>query len=170
MTNKISIDRSVVEQAFDAIELGWCAFEMNDYSLEKFETAKTALRAALEQPQVNLPEFPVGWKLVPVEPTTKMIDAARSQSSFPAGVWRAMLAAAPKPPVVEQPQVEQEPVAWQFRMRMVDDEEWPDWCNCLKDVAESCWHTPVLRGRQREARALYTHPHPTRQQQGEVND
>jgi hypothetical protein len=36
------------------------------------------------------------FKLVPVEPTLEMIDAARSQSSFPEGVWRAMLAAAPQ--------------------------------------------------------------------------
>lgn len=36
-----------------------------------------------------------GWRLVPVEPTCEMLDAARSQSSFPLGVYRAMLAAAP---------------------------------------------------------------------------
>lgn len=35
------------------------------------------------------------YKLVPVEPTPEMINAARSQSSFPLGVYRAMLAAAP---------------------------------------------------------------------------
>ena len=58
MNDTITLPRAVVEQAFDAIELGWCAFEMNDYSLEKFETAKTALRAALEQSQV---EQPVAW-------------------------------------------------------------------------------------------------------------
>jgi len=40
------------------------------------------------------------WKTVPVVPTTRMVDAARSQSSFPAGVWRAMLDAAPQPPAV----------------------------------------------------------------------
>ena len=64
--------------------------------------------ARQDHPEQHLNMVPAGWKLVPVNPTTKMIDAARSQSSFPAGVWRAMLAAAPQPPVVEQPQVEQE--------------------------------------------------------------
>ena len=64
--------------------------------------------ARQDHPEQHLDMVPEGWKLVPVEPTTKMIDAARSQSSFPAGVWRAMLNAAPQPPVVEQPQVEQE--------------------------------------------------------------
>ena len=65
--------------------------------------------ARQDHPEQHLDMVPEGWKLVPVEPTTKMIDAARSQSSFPAGVWRAMLAAAPQPPALEQPQVEQEP-------------------------------------------------------------
>lgn len=40
--------------------------------------------------------IPPGYTLVPVEPTEEMIDLARSQSSFPEGVWRVMLAAAPK--------------------------------------------------------------------------
>lgn len=39
---------------------------------------------------------PEGWRLVPVEPTPDMLDAARSQSSFPLGVYRAMLAASPE--------------------------------------------------------------------------
>lgn len=38
---------------------------------------------------------PKGWKLVPIEPTTKMIDMGRSLSSFPERVYRAMLNAAP---------------------------------------------------------------------------
>ena len=128
MTDTITLPRSVLEQALDALKIGHesahdCAetfhIEMAGYKQQRHEAldaevkqisdAIGALRAALEQPQVNSPEIPEGWKLVPVEPTTKMIDAARSQSSFPAGVWRAMLAAAPQPPVVEQPQGEQEP-------------------------------------------------------------
>ena len=68
--------------------------------------------ARQDHPEQHLDMVPEGWKLVPVEPTTKMIDAARSQSSFPAGVWRAMIAAAPQPPVVEQPQGGQEPICW----------------------------------------------------------
>ena len=79
---KILVDKAVLEQALEHLT---CPVD---------EPVREAFRAALEQPQVNSPEIPEGWKLVPVEPTTKMIDAARSQSSFPAGVWRAMLAAA----------------------------------------------------------------------------
>ena len=62
-----------------------------------------ALREALaEQPA------PVqGWKLVPVEPTQKMLDAP--PNAYPADAlvtWKAMLAAAPQPPA------QQEPVTW----------------------------------------------------------
>ncbi len=41
---------------------------------------------------------PAGWRLVPVEPTEKMVDMGRGLSSFPDGVYRAMLDAAPQPP------------------------------------------------------------------------
>ena len=58
--------------------------------------------------------IPPNWQLVPMEATGEMIDAARGLSSFPDGVYRNMLAAAPQPPTTEQssavqPQVEQEP-------------------------------------------------------------
>ena len=37
-----------------------------------------------------------GFVLVPVEPTPEMMDAARSLTSWPDGIYRAMTAAAPK--------------------------------------------------------------------------
>lgn len=43
---------------------------------------------------------PEGWKLVPVEPTAKMMVAGTLVSEFqedPAGMYRAMIAAAPAP-------------------------------------------------------------------------
>ena len=108
MTDTITLPRSVVEQALEAFSVATTPLARDR---QKVLLAIEALHAALDQPQdhteQNLNMVPAGWKLVPVDPTTKMIDAARSQSSFPAGVWRAMLAAAPKPPVVEQ-----EPVAY----------------------------------------------------------
>ena len=104
MTETITLPREVAKRILRNIEIG--------NKLSAGIEMRREIEAALEQPQDH-PEqhpdmVPEGWKLVPVELTTKMIDAARSQSSFPAGVWRAMLAAAPQPPVVEQPQVEQE--------------------------------------------------------------
>ena len=98
MTDTVTLPRSVVEQALEALN---ASKPHNSDIAEDWSShiaARRALRAALEQPQdhpeQHLDMVPEGWKLVPVEPTTKMIDAARSQSSFPAGVWRAMLAAA----------------------------------------------------------------------------
>lgn len=115
-------------------------------------------------PEQRLDIVPAGWKLVPVEPTTKMIDAARSQSSFPAGVWRAMLAAAPHPPVVEQPQGEQEPVAYYvmngaalfqlFRSKSQADALAYD-LQKRHDLSGSLAHFHVV--------PLYTHPQPQRQ-------
>lgn len=55
---------------------------------------------------------PAGWKLVPVEPNCSMVLAGErslEQHDFLRldSAYRAMLAAAPQPPVVEQPQAEQ---------------------------------------------------------------
>ena len=45
---------------------------------------------------------PDGWRLVPVEPTDEMLDAATRELPSPwksmAGLYRAMLAASPEPP------------------------------------------------------------------------
>lgn len=57
---------------------------------------------------VNPPAIPAGWKLVPIEPTADMSHAGhdyyqKSKAEFgdftPTGMYRAMLAAAPQPPV-----------------------------------------------------------------------
>jgi hypothetical protein len=57
-----------------------------------------ALQALLAQPAAQA--VPVGWKLVPVEPTEAMILAAREHHEgdhyLPVSLWRAMLAAAPE--------------------------------------------------------------------------
>ena len=114
----VTLPRAVVEQAIAALTdlAGWRAAPLCDL-----------LRAALEQPQNHVPDagnmVPAGWKLVPVEPTCGMVLAGEhsmKQHDFfrlDAG-YRAMLAAAPQHPTteqssaVEQPQDEQEPVAW----------------------------------------------------------
>ena len=66
---------------------------------------------------------------------------------------------------LEQPQVEQEPVAWQRRMRtkwMRDGEWWP-WQECSKEVAYDCKQAPVIDDWEYESRPLYTHPQPKRE-------
>ena len=112
----VTLPCEVVEQALEAL--------INEGEFRKLmkpliEKSIDTLRAALQQPNASITaSVPAGWKLVPVEPTEKMIDIGRSLSSFPDGVYRAMLAAAPQPPtteqssVVQQPKGEQEPDAW----------------------------------------------------------
>lgn len=58
-----------------------------------------AFRALLS---VSKPTVPQGWKLVPVEPTKKMIDEAQrytwvaEEDATESGIWRHMLAASPQ--------------------------------------------------------------------------
>lgn len=122
----VTLPREVVEQALNALNLAYDG----KCRLDTIPNATDALRAALDRPQNHIPGVrnmaQAGWKLVPVVPTTRMVDAARSQSSFPAGVWRAMLDAAPKPPTVkdsltvEQPQADQ-PAMTPIAQRKLED-------------------------------------------------
>ena len=56
-------------------------------------TAERAIRTALLT-------APAGWKLVPVEPTPKMVEAAREhhegEAYLPFSLYKAMIAAAPE--------------------------------------------------------------------------
>lgn len=59
---------------------------------------------------------------------------------------------------------QQEPVAWQSRMRPTwgsNTVQWSPWENCTKGQAEDYWKTPVLNEWAYEARALYTEPQPS---------
>ena len=115
----ITLPRSVVEQVLNwALNHGEKVYAAGGLkSIDSMNAWAEALRVALEQPDVRIPtSVPDGWKLVPVEPARDMlttwIKAPVVSNTTAPGLYRAMLAAAPKPPVVEQPKVEQEPVAW----------------------------------------------------------
>ena len=115
MTDTITLPRSVVEQAIEALAAG-VKISPNSVLHDRF-------RAALEQPQDHqigaLDMVPAGWKLVPSTLTDTQRQAALDAwwnacdgKMYWEKVYAAMLAAAPQPPVVGQPQVEQGPVAW----------------------------------------------------------
>ena len=122
MTDTITLPRSVVEQALEALNPTASGNWTSTIALNA-EAAIHALRAALEQPNhiaQHLNMVPEGWRPVPVEPTDSQIRAAQdtwwhacNSEMYWDQIYAAMLAAAPQPPVVEQTQGEQEPVAWQ---------------------------------------------------------
>ena len=129
--NDITLPRSVVEQALEALKYEKDANNPLDWHHDK---TMHALRAALEQPQdhpeQHLDMVPEGWKLVPVKPTEDMLNAV-AWPGCAATDWEHMLAAAPQPPVVEQPQVEQEPDAfrewWRMRPSLTRLQAWLIW-------------------------------------------
>lgn len=109
--SKITIERSVVEQALEALE----HHVEQTRPIYKTTMALEALIAALEQPDIEIPaSVPEGWKLVPVEPTDDMLYDIQEYSHIlpPRGrrIWAHMLAAAPQPPALEQSQPKREPI------------------------------------------------------------
>ena len=141
----------MLEQALDALLL----MDMTGWGRRK-ELAQEALRAALEQPQpdTGIPaSVPPGWKLVPVNPTEEMLDAyyvallAGKAIRGRLDIYRAMLAAAPQPPVVEQ-----EPV-YAFRRRGQES-----FCTCDFERYKELSSKPDIF----EVAVLYAHQQPER--------
>lgn len=115
----VTLPREVVELAIEAL---FCT-DSEEWSTayENELEAVKKLRAALDQPQIQSGVIPPNWKLVPVEPTQEMFAAACRDGADLNGrpVWKhtvdvqaawrwgQMLAAAPQPPAVKQPQANQ---------------------------------------------------------------
>ena len=149
----------------------------------------------------HLDMVPAGWKLVPVEPTEEMLRSScgcESPAMFRESLrretdgrltaemvekiirrhlasYRAMLAAAPHPPVVEQPQSvtdchqsqpqgEQEPVTAQHRFRNPQrgTPDWSVWQPCKVEKKRPVWEIDS-QGFEVEYQALYTHQQPKRE-------
>ena len=110
----ITLPREVVKQALEAL--------LNEGEFRKLlkpliEKSIDSICDALEQPDAGpTATAPEGWKLVPVVPTEKMLDAGRNACEgrfYPqdmlhgprammADRWVAMINAAPQPPTTEQ--------------------------------------------------------------------
>lgn len=54
------------------------------------------------------------------------------------------------------PQSENEQVIFQYRISLIDDEQWSDWCDCTEETAKVMWDYPIFYKYKREARTLYT--------------
>jgi hypothetical protein len=65
---------------------------------------------------------PDGWKLVPIEPTAEMIDAAANADPERESVWAAYLAASPQPQPVQPTQAAIDVLA--ERQRQISSEGW----------------------------------------------
>ncbi|HDL8567122.1 TPA: hypothetical protein PXS11_001023 [Yersinia enterocolitica] len=70
---------------------------------DEFERERCTIEYLYTTPQLNSPEIPEGWKLVPIELTAEMAQAAseahEGESYLPYTIYRAMLAAAPEKPL-----------------------------------------------------------------------
>ena len=165
----VTLPREVVERALDAL---YCTDSQEGSPAYNFELkAIEELRAALEQPQNHILDavsmVPDGWKLVPVKPTQGMLDAyIRMQGRFSSARsdWAAMLAAAPQPPTtdqssaVQQPQGEQEPVAWirtEWSNRKLTFDGPPAVPSVRDELTKPAW-TPLYTRPQREREPLST--------------
>lgn len=112
MTYTVTLPRSVVEQALEALNATMATHGKREWIEAAKQQADATLRSALEQPQDHseqrLDMVPADWKLVPVAPTSEMIAAGKESMQYsiaelPAFTcYNAMLRAAPQPPVVEQ--------------------------------------------------------------------
>lgn len=111
MTDTITLPRSVLEQALEALNASMPHNNDMDQDWLSHIAARRTLRAALEQPDIGITtSVPSGWKLVPVDPADSQIRAAQDTwwhacncETYWDQIYVAMIDAAPKPPVVAQP-------------------------------------------------------------------
>ena len=82
------------------------AYDEHMAAAQALEDWEAAAGAGGVQALSAAPAVPVGWKLVPVEPTNDMQKAADEWAAkgfdWPKAVYRAMLAASPTPPAEQQ--------------------------------------------------------------------
>jgi hypothetical protein len=71
------------------------------------------------------------------------------------GIYKAIWEAAPD--------VEQEPVGYELRIRMLPDGDFDSWTRCNKKSYEFCKENPTEGTWEYEVRALYTNPQPKRE-------
>ena len=98
------------------------------------------------------------YKLVPVEPTPEMVEAAES-AHMPFGDMELAIRMA----ILEAPVVEQEPVYWEYRIHAAG--EWTDWMLLKDERAGKSQRLELMdmlgaHGMKCEIRPLYLHPQP----------
>lgn len=100
-----------------------------------------------------------GYKLVPVEPTAEMVEAAQD-AYMPFGDMNTAIMMA----VLAAPAVQGEPVAYQYRIKTTTTgSKWSGWVECSREEYEYAAENPgpCGSGITREGRKLYAAPQPT---------
>ena len=168
----VTLPRNVVEQALEALREAQVLMErFQDEKLRR--SAMEALRAALEQRQANQPAMtPIAQRkldsLLTEGYTISGYSIYHEQKHQHGFVTGAGLVGWWRPDGVEypQPQVEQEPVVWQYRMRPdwgSNKDFWGPWQNCTMEQAAMYQRVPLLHDWAYESRQLYTRPQPKRE-------
>ena len=104
---KAEASKAIVETSCKAAAMEWEGLVFPDaYSIEEADNLRKTMRAALKavMPMLAGTRVPDGWQLVPVDPTLDMLCAglgAYGQSLTLTGMYKAMLAEAPKPETEE---------------------------------------------------------------------
>jgi hypothetical protein len=100
------------------------------------------------------------YKLLPSEPTEQMIANTLAIDSvhFNIDIDRAMLIKLYKAMWKAAPDIKQEPVRYEIRIRSLPDGPFTDWSYCSKEIYESFKENPIKDTYEYEVRALYTHP------------
>ena len=105
------------------------AYDEHMAAAQALEDWEAAVGAGGVQALSGAPAVPVGWKLVPVEPTNDMQKAADEWAAkgfdWPKAVYRAMLAASPTPPAEQQAAPKAAP-AWEHHARKLTQ-----WLHCM---------------------------------------
>lgn len=86
---------------------------------EGLEALRKMPQEAVDQLKTAKPA-PSGWKLVPVEPTPEMIEAANDCEASWKSIWPAMLDAAPQPPEDDSLRKDAERYRWICRQDHID--------------------------------------------------
>ena len=102
----VTLPREVVEQVLEALEEADLLMEHRQ-NIELRRSALVALRAALEQPQVE--QAPVAWLWVNKQTGAKGVCFEIPTAFHPDYLWRHLYT---NPQPQRKPQGEQEPVAW----------------------------------------------------------
>jgi len=152
---KITIDRSVLEQALNVLEMMGVPSPLVFLpdEIKSWQTVQAALSAALKQPDTNPVSEPVAWRCFDGEGDFEYLSKEPSEETR---AWSARYNREWEPLYSHlQPQVEQEPVAWMFQHEETG-------LIMYVDAQQVEWGFEKNNPRLTKVRPAYLHPQPPR--------